>query len=116
MGYFVKILDSNGRQYDQGQQYQPIFCLPPSLLTNTKKSMSRLSSFINHQSVSVFCFNRNYSAILASLQITSYALGVYIALFFTCQLHESLIKLYFKFFSIFQLFSWIEVKVLISFA
>ena len=47
--------------------------------------------------------NRNYSAILATLQITSYALGVYIALLFTCQLHESLIKLYFKQFSIFQL-------------
>ena len=31
--------------------------------------------------------NRNYSAILATLQITSYALGVYIALLFTCQLH-----------------------------
>jgi len=60
--------------------------------------------------------NRNYSAILATLQITSYALGVYIALLFTCQLHESLIKLYFNFFSIFQLFSWIKVKVLISFA
>jgi hypothetical protein len=30
------------------------------------------------------------------------------------QLHESLIKLYFKQFSIFQLFSWIKVKVLIS--
>jgi hypothetical protein len=29
-------------------------------------------------------------------QIISYALGVYIALLFTCQLHESLIKLYFK--------------------
>jgi hypothetical protein len=43
--------------------------------------------------------NRNYSAILANLQITSYALGVYIALLFTCQLHESLIKLYFKQFS-----------------
>ena len=62
------------------------------------------------------CDNRNYSAILATLQITSYALGVYIALLFTCQLHESLIKLYFKQFSIFQLFSWIKVKVLISFA
>ena len=60
--------------------------------------------------------NRNYSAILATLQITWYALGVYIALLFTCQLHESLIKLYFKQFSIFQLFSWIKVKVLISFA
>ena len=48
-------------------------------------------------------FNRNYSAILATLQITSYALGVYIALLFTCQLHESLIKLYLKQFSIFQL-------------
>jgi hypothetical protein len=34
----------------------------------------------------------------------------------TGQLHESLIKLYFKQFSIFQLFSWIKVKVLISFA
>jgi hypothetical protein len=44
--------------------------------------------------------NRNYLAILL----------------FTCQLHESLIKLYFKQFSIFQLFSWIKVKVLISFA
>jgi hypothetical protein len=32
------------------------------------------------------------------------------------QLNESLIKLYFKQFSIFQLFSWIKVKVLISFA
>ena len=42
--------------------------------------------------------NRNYSAILATLQITSYALGVYIELLFTCQLHESLIKLYFNFF------------------
>ena len=41
------------------------------------------------------CVNRNYSA--------SYALGVEIALLFTCQLHESLIKLYFKQFSIFQL-------------
>ena len=61
-------------------------------------------------------FNRNYSAILANLQITSYALGVEIALLFTCQLHESLIKLYFKQFSIFQLFSLIKVKVLISFA
>jgi hypothetical protein len=39
-----------------------------------------------------------------------------IALLFTCQLHESLIMLYFKQFSIFQLFSWIKVKVLISFA
>jgi hypothetical protein len=58
--------------------------------------------------------NRNYSAILATLHITSYALGVLIALLFTCQLHESLIKLYFKQFSIFQLFSWIKVKVLIS--
>jgi hypothetical protein len=29
---------------------------------------------------------------------------------------ESLIKLYFNFFSIFQLFSWLKVKVLISFA
>jgi hypothetical protein len=58
--------------------------------------------------------NRNYSATLATLQITSYALGVGIALPFTCQLQESLIKLYFKFFSIFQLFSWIKVKVLIS--
>jgi hypothetical protein len=48
-------------------------------------------------------FNRSYSAILATLQITSYALGVYIALLFTCQLHESLIELYFKQFSIFQL-------------
>jgi len=48
-------------------------------------------------------YNRNYSAILATLQITSYALGVLIALLFTCQLHESLIKLYFKQFSIFQL-------------
>jgi hypothetical protein len=47
--------------------------------------------------------NRNYSAILATLQITLYALGVLIALLFTCQLHESLIKLYFKQFSIFQL-------------
>ena len=47
--------------------------------------------------------NRNYSAILATLQITSYALGVYIALLFTCQLHESLIKLYFEQFFIFQL-------------
>jgi hypothetical protein len=36
--------------------------------------------------------NRNYSAILATLQITSYALGVQIALLFICQLHESLIK------------------------
>jgi hypothetical protein len=60
--------------------------------------------------------NRNYSAILATLQITSYTLGVCIALLFTCQLHESLIKLYFKQFSIFQLFSWIKVKILISFA
>ena len=34
--------------------------------------------------------------ILATLQITSYALGVYITLLFTCQLHNSLIKLYFK--------------------
>ena len=34
----------------------------------------------------------------------------------TFQLHESLIKLYFKQFSIFHLFSWIKVKVLISFA
>ena len=48
--------------------------------------------------------NRNYSAILATLQITSYALGVYIALLFTCQLHESLIKLYFKKISIFNYF------------
>ena len=47
--------------------------------------------------------NRNYSAILATLQITSYALDVYIAVLFTCQLHESLIKLYFKQFSIFLL-------------
>ena len=47
--------------------------------------------------------NCNYSAILATLQITSYGLGVYIALLFTCQIHESLIKLYFKQFSIFQL-------------
>ena len=31
--------------------------------------------------------NRNYSAILATLQITLYALGVYIALLFTCQLY-----------------------------
>ena len=37
------------------------------------------------------------------------------ALLFTCQLNESLIKLYFKQFSIFQLFSWIKVKILISF-
>ena len=51
----------------------------------------------------VYLCNRNYSAILATLQITSYALGVYIALLFTSQLHESLIKLYFKQFSIFQL-------------
>ena len=36
-------------------------------------------------------------------QIISYALGVYIVLLFTCQLHESLIKLYFKQCSIFQL-------------
>ena len=47
--------------------------------------------------------NRNYSAILAALQITSYALGVYIALLFTCQLHESLIF-------------YISIKILISFA
>jgi hypothetical protein len=47
--------------------------------------------------------NRNYSAILATLQITSYALGVYIALLFTCQSHESLIKLYFRQFSIFKI-------------
>ena len=60
--------------------------------------------------------NLNYTAIRATLQITSYALGVCIALLFTCQLHESLIKLYSKQFSIFQLFSWIKVKVLISFA
>jgi len=52
-------------------------------------------------------FNRNYSAILATLQITSYALGVYISLLFTCQLHECLIKLYFNFFSIFQLKLWL---------
>jgi len=65
---------------------------------------------------SVWNLNRSYSAILATLHITSYALGVYIALLFTCQLHESLIKLYFKQLSIFQLFSWIKVKVLISFA
>jgi hypothetical protein len=54
--------------------------------------------------------NRNYSAILATLQITSYTLGVYIALLFTCQLHESLIKLYFKQFSIFQLItSYVDI-------
>jgi hypothetical protein len=41
--------------------------------------------------------NRNYSAILSTLQITSYAIGVQIALLFTCHLHESLIKLYFNF-------------------
>jgi hypothetical protein len=47
--------------------------------------------------------DRNYSAILATLQKTSYALDVYIALLFTCQLRESLIKLYFKQFSTLQL-------------
>ena len=60
-------------------------------------------------------FNRNYSATLATLQITSYALGVQIALLFTCQLHECLIKLYFKQFSIFQLISCIKVKVLVPY-
>jgi hypothetical protein len=34
----------------------------------------------------------------------------------TFHMSESLIKLYFKQLSIFQLFSWIKVKVLISFA
>jgi hypothetical protein len=55
------------------------------------------------QQKELFSVNRNYSAIIATLQITLYALDVYIALLFTCQLHESLIKLYFKQFSIFQL-------------
>jgi hypothetical protein len=59
--------------------------------------------YANEQITYHFWLNRNYSAILATLQITSYALGVKIALLFTCQLHESLIKLYFKKFSIFQL-------------
>ena len=52
---------------------------------------------------SCISINRNYSSILDTLQITSYALGAYIALLFTLQLDESLIKLYFKQFSIFQL-------------
>jgi hypothetical protein len=46
---------------------------------------------------------------LVTLQITSHALGVYIALLFTCQLHESLIKLYFKQFSIFQLKIYLDL-------
>jgi hypothetical protein len=45
--------------------------------------------YANEQITYHFWLNRNYSAILALL--------------FTCQLHESLIKLYFKQFSIFQL-------------
>ena len=89
--------------------------LKMSLFTNNLFCLQTLPSYSVLLYIR-FISNRNYSAILATLQITSYALGVYIVLLFTCQLHESLIKLYFKQFSIFQLFSWIKIKVLISFA
>ena len=65
----------------------------------------KLKSIMFTSVLSIGCVNCNYSSMLAILQITSYALGVLIALLFTCQLHESLIKLYFKKISIFQLFS-----------
>ena len=97
-------------------------CRRPSIDASFQVSVHLAKNFQRRRFLFLICqserriANRNYSAILATLQITSYALGVYIALLFICQLHESLIKLYFKQFSIFQLFSWIKVKVLISFA
>jgi hypothetical protein len=75
------------------------FCCGPKLTSSVPWLVPRLKEQMNTN----LSHNRNYSSILAILQITSYAIGVYIALLFTCQLHESLIKLYFKQFFIFQL-------------